>query len=103
MPEVRQLLIAAFLGFVIVQTWLNGRLYEAARARQPSRFEPPYAWVDRVQAAPSALVTEVVRSTRLRLGLLGRRSEFPEVERLRLVALVAVAFAVAAFVLTFVN
>jgi len=97
MPDLRLAVIVAFIGFVLLQTWLGARLYDALRAREPDRYEPPYDWAERVQGRPSSLFGEVVRTTRFRLGTIGHRSPYPEVERLRRLTLVALALTLTAF------
>jgi hypothetical protein len=95
--------MVAFLVAGVLEVALQQRLYRAARARDPQRYEPEYEWAERVRARPSSLFRETFRASRMGWSVLLRRSPHPEVENLRRVTLVVVIVTWALFAMVWVS
>jgi hypothetical protein len=90
-----------FVVLLAVQTMLFLRFYRAARIRDPERFEPEFAWAERVEQTPTRLFSEGVKLVQSRLRLLVRSSPYPEVERLRRLTIGAIVLWLGSFVALF--
>ena len=86
-----------FIGSGILTAVAESQFFRALERRQPGVAAPDEEVLDDIGTRPSQFGQIMVRATRLRLSALARSWPYPEVERLRKLALASIAVSLVLF------